>query len=146
MIEHAVLGRLLQPGGHLDPSELPSEAAARELLEETGLRGARIHFPGGAIDVDVHAIPANAAKCEPAHLHADFAYVFETLGGPLAGEAGAAASWRDLAEYAACDARSARIAKRLKWRSSPGGAAGGPRGARDPVDTAGDRRTLDGIP
>ncbi|MGH3117792.1 MAG: NUDIX hydrolase, partial [Gaiellales bacterium] len=28
------------------------------------------------VDIDVHAIPANPAKGEPAHWHADFRYAF----------------------------------------------------------------------
>jgi 8-oxo-dGTP pyrophosphatase MutT (NUDIX family) len=35
---HAKLGRWLPPGGHIEPNELPDEAAVREVEEETGLR------------------------------------------------------------------------------------------------------------
>src|SRR5687768_17498161 len=34
---HAKLGRWLPPGGHIEPNELPDEAAVREVLEETGV-------------------------------------------------------------------------------------------------------------
>ncbi len=34
---HAKLGRWLPPGGHIEPNELPDEAAVREVVEETGL-------------------------------------------------------------------------------------------------------------
>ncbi|MCS7001232.1 MAG: NUDIX domain-containing protein [Dehalococcoidia bacterium] len=34
---HRRLGMLLPPGGHLEPNELPDDAARREALEETGL-------------------------------------------------------------------------------------------------------------
>jgi 8-oxo-dGTP pyrophosphatase MutT (NUDIX family) len=34
---HAKLGRWLPPGGHIEPNELPDEAAVREVAEETGL-------------------------------------------------------------------------------------------------------------
>lgn len=35
---HPKLGRWLPPGGHVEHSELPDEAAVREVLEETGVR------------------------------------------------------------------------------------------------------------
>ena len=35
---HSKLSRWLPPGGHIEPNELPDEAALREVLEETGLR------------------------------------------------------------------------------------------------------------
>jgi 8-oxo-dGTP pyrophosphatase MutT (NUDIX family) len=35
---HAKLGLWLPPGGHVEPHELPDEAARREVLEESGLR------------------------------------------------------------------------------------------------------------
>lgn len=39
LIHHRRLARWLPPGGELEPDETPLEAAARELFEETGLRG-----------------------------------------------------------------------------------------------------------
>lgn len=34
---HPKLGKWLPPGGHIEPNELPDEAAIREVAEETGL-------------------------------------------------------------------------------------------------------------
>ena len=39
LILHRRLGVWLPPGGECNPGETPAEAAARELFEETGLRG-----------------------------------------------------------------------------------------------------------
>ncbi len=81
VVKHGKLGRWLQPGGHIEPGENPIQAALREVSEETGLTSA-VHswhcehpFP---IDIDVHEIPANDEKDEPAHLHVDFRYLVTT--------------------------------------------------------------------
>lgn len=37
MHHHAKLDRWLPPGGHIEPNELPDEAATREVWEETGV-------------------------------------------------------------------------------------------------------------
>jgi ADP-ribose pyrophosphatase YjhB (NUDIX family) len=37
MLWHKKLAMWLPPGGHIDPNELPDEAAVREVKEETGL-------------------------------------------------------------------------------------------------------------
>jgi ADP-ribose pyrophosphatase YjhB (NUDIX family) len=37
LIHHKRIGAWLPPGGHLDPGELPHQAAVRETMEETGL-------------------------------------------------------------------------------------------------------------
>ncbi len=70
----------VQPGGHFDPGETPPECAAREAREETRLTTLELHpwhqrsqIP---IDVDIHPIPANPKKGEPAHAHHDLRYVF----------------------------------------------------------------------
>ncbi len=36
--QHRKLGKWLPPGGHIEPNELPDEAAIREVLEEAGIR------------------------------------------------------------------------------------------------------------
>ena len=51
IIHHKRLGVWLPPGGELHPGETPLEAAARELLEETGLAG---RFPRTS---DVDGVP-----------------------------------------------------------------------------------------
>jgi 8-oxo-dGTP pyrophosphatase MutT (NUDIX family) len=65
---HKRLGIWIQTGGHLQPGELPEEAALRESEEETGLR--LTHPPSGPrlLHVDVHA----AAK---GHTHLDLRYL-----------------------------------------------------------------------
>lgn len=76
MIHHRKLNRWLQPGGHIDDTDVSWRAAAeRELREETGLdRFIPLFDDSKLFDVDVHAIPARGN--EPAHLHYDLRYLF----------------------------------------------------------------------
>jgi 8-oxo-dGTP pyrophosphatase MutT (NUDIX family) len=82
LVNHAKLGRWLQPGGHVEASDLDLESTARrEVTEETGVRpGQRLGF--GIFDVDIHAIPARPK--EGAHLHFDVRYAFVAEGRALA--------------------------------------------------------------
>ena len=73
LVEHVKLGRLLQPGGHIEPSDLTLEAAA---LARRARRRARARVsPGGArpFDLDIHEIPERPG--EPAHFHLDVRYL-----------------------------------------------------------------------
>jgi 8-oxo-dGTP pyrophosphatase MutT (NUDIX family) len=67
---HRLLGRWLQPGGHLEAGESPADAASREVAEETGLKAE--HPDGGPLllRIDVHA--AGAALD---HTHLDLCYL-----------------------------------------------------------------------
>ena len=97
LIWHRKLLRWLQPGGHVDPGDADLQAAAtRELAEETGVAGARCV---GLLDLDVHPIPANPRRGEPAHRHHDVRFLFEAdsheaVAGSDAGEV----RWVRLAE------------------------------------------------
>ncbi len=77
LLHHAQLDRWLQPGGHLDESDVsPAAAALREGIEESGISDLKL-VDGTLIDVDVHPIPARnkAGTMEPAHLHYDLRYL-----------------------------------------------------------------------
>ncbi|WP_211266875.1 NUDIX hydrolase [Nonomuraea candida] len=81
MIHHRALNRWLLPGGHVEPGDRSLYGAAlRELEEETAIPWQHAVSPPThdviPVDIDVHEIPANAAKQEPAHLHADFRFAF----------------------------------------------------------------------
>ena len=81
VIHHNALDRWLLPGGHIDPADTELLAGARrELAEETGISWQQTASPPGLdslpLDVDLHQIPANPAKREPAHWHADFRFAF----------------------------------------------------------------------
>ena len=45
LIKHPRLGRMMIPGGHVEPEESPAEAALREVTEETGLAVRLVHPP-----------------------------------------------------------------------------------------------------
>lgn len=97
-IRHRALDRWLFPGGHLEPEDVSLLAAARrEALEETGL----LTSDSGAadvqavpVDIDVHAIPANADKGEPDHYHADFRYLVQVIDGAIQLQADEVTDWR----------------------------------------------------
>src|SRR5205823_4120680 len=75
------------------------DAALREVAEETGI-GRQDIAPMGPepIHIDIHPIPANPRKGEPAHRHIDFRFVFHTTSGsgPLQLEEVIAAAWLPL--------------------------------------------------
>lgn len=83
LLFHAKLSIWVQPGGHVEPSD-PSlaEAALREAREESGLTDLELERTRSGeallLDVDVHPIPANAKRQEPAHFHHDACFLVRT--------------------------------------------------------------------
>ncbi len=78
LIRHRSLGLWLQPGGHFerDDDDL-AVAARREVLEETGIGTLRrLRTFSGLFDIDIHPIPANPRRGEPAHQHFDLRLAF----------------------------------------------------------------------
>jgi 8-oxo-dGTP pyrophosphatase MutT (NUDIX family) len=109
LVAHAKLGRLLQPGGHVEPTDLSLEAAAvREAREETSLELALHPTAPRPFDLDIHEIPERPG--EPAHFHLDVRYLVVGRGEPCTG-----AAWYALGE--AGDESVARLAtKALRYR------------------------------
>lgn len=73
LVLHGTLGLWLQPGGHVEPEDEDIVAAAtREAIEETGITDLEpVSLGSPLLDLDVHPIPANERKNEPAHEHFD---------------------------------------------------------------------------
>ncbi|MGD8201507.1 NUDIX hydrolase [Ornithinimicrobium sp. W1679] len=84
---HRKVGLWLPPGGHVEPHELPDDAALRETREETGLQVRLVGSPG--IDHDAPGSPRQLVRPEgiqvedisPGHQHIDLVYVAEVVGG-----------------------------------------------------------------
>jgi 8-oxo-dGTP pyrophosphatase MutT (NUDIX family) len=82
MVNHKILGKWFQPGGHWDPEDPnPWTVAQREAEEETGVEIAKaVHIdmdrPHIPLEINTHWIPENPKKNEPAHYHYDFRYAF----------------------------------------------------------------------
>ena len=112
LVQHVKLNRLLQPGGHVEQSDISLEAAAlREAHEETALEVALHAVAPRPFDLDIHEIPARPG--EPAHFHLDVRYLIVGRGEPCAG-----AGWYPIGE--AGDESVGRLAaKALSFGSPP---------------------------
>lgn len=71
---HKFLDRWLQFGGHCDGEADVLRVAIREAEEESGIMGLII-TSRRPFDLDIHAIPENPRRGEPAHFHYDVRYM-----------------------------------------------------------------------
>jgi 8-oxo-dGTP pyrophosphatase MutT (NUDIX family) len=111
LVAHAKLGRLLQPGGHIEVTDISLEAAAlREAREETALELVIHPTAPRPFDLDIHRIPERAG--EPEHFHLDVRYLLVGHGEPCDG-----AAWYALGE--AGDESVGRLARKAVSYRSP---------------------------
>lgn len=75
LIKHKLLGVWLPVGGELEAGERPIEGAARELLEETGLRGVFPAFPGALTGAPPGLIGFEEHAAGPKGTHLNFNFV-----------------------------------------------------------------------
>lgn len=75
LIFHKKLDKWLQPGGHIDDTDVSLlEAAKREVIEECGLKNLTV-YSKGIFDIDIHEIPAR--KQVPTHFHYDVRFILQ---------------------------------------------------------------------
>jgi 8-oxo-dGTP pyrophosphatase MutT (NUDIX family) len=86
LLRHRKLGMWLPPGGHIDPHELPDQAALREVREETGLDVDLL--AQGSMLGHVQVLPQPHCllleTIGPGHQHIDLIYFARVCGGSLA--------------------------------------------------------------
>jgi 8-oxo-dGTP pyrophosphatase MutT (NUDIX family) len=83
---HRKLGIWLPPGGHIEPNELPDEAARREVAEEAGIavelvgqRGIATDYPGQPVQL-VRPEGIQLEQIGPGHQHIDLIYFARPAG------------------------------------------------------------------
>jgi ADP-ribose pyrophosphatase YjhB (NUDIX family) len=86
LLHHRKLGKWFPPGGHIDPYELPDQAAIREVREESGLEVELIAQGGRLGHVQVLPQPycILLEDIGPGHQHIDLIYFARVCGGSLA--------------------------------------------------------------
>ena len=83
LLFHPKLRKWLPPGGHIEPGELPDEAAVREVREEAGLEvelvGERA-LPVGSPRQLIRPEGVQLESIAPGHEHVDFVYFARPVG------------------------------------------------------------------
>ncbi len=90
LLHHKFMDKFFQPGGHIDDGEHPTEAAYRELQEETGITSDLVIYKPLTVgddniplDIDSHFIPDNPGKDEKSHYHHDIRYLVTYKGSDV---------------------------------------------------------------
>ncbi len=87
LLFHRKLRLWLPPGGHIDPHELPDEAAVREVLEEAGVAVELVGERGVGVDHPRQLVRPAGIQLEtiaPGHEHIDLIYFARPIGAAAA--------------------------------------------------------------
>jgi ADP-ribose pyrophosphatase YjhB (NUDIX family) len=136
LLMHGKLAMWLPPGGHVDPNELPDDAAVREVLEETGVRAELIGERASRVGAPVPLTRPEGIQLElirPGHEHIDLVYFARPRGGEIVASAECErAGWYHLDELEALGVNAeirdwsrravAAVAVRLASLDRPNGA------------------------
>ena len=82
LVLHRKLAMWLPPGGHIEPNELPDDAAVREVLEETGVRCELVGERALDLDRPRQLVRPEGIQLEdisPGHQHVDLVYFARAL-------------------------------------------------------------------
>lgn len=111
-VHHKKLDIWIPPGGHCDGDWNTIEVSKKELLEETGLKTAKLH-DDKIFDVDAHVIPEH--KNVPEHIHYDVSYVFIADGNeePVVSEESHDVKWFTWEEAAKLSGHDNAVARKL---------------------------------
>ena len=121
LLNHAKLGRWLQPGGHAEPEDggFMHVTALREAREETGCELRLYDSTPTLLDVDVHLIPARG---DEAHHHLDLRFLMvaeDPQRLALNADESTAISWFSFEEaIALVDDEALRRLIRKGWRAT----------------------------
>lgn len=83
LLYHRRLGMWLPPGGHIEPNELPDDAAVREVFEETGIRVELVGERALPVEYPRQLVRPRGVQVEriaPGHEHVDFVYFARPVG------------------------------------------------------------------
>jgi len=86
LLFHGKLAMWLPPGGHVDPNELPDDAAVREVLEETGVRAELVGERTPRVGDPIPLMRPEGIQLEsiaPGHEHIDLVYFARGRGGEI---------------------------------------------------------------
>jgi 8-oxo-dGTP pyrophosphatase MutT (NUDIX family) len=124
LVYHNNIKKYLQPGGHIDETdEIFWQSAHRELKEETGITDVSFvpinkKIPDMPFDIDIHTIPENIKKREPAHTHIDFRYLFILENNnkeyKIKEDEVSNIIWKSIEEFACMDLDKNRVAQKIK--------------------------------